>query len=164
MFQIMHVEHERPFYQLKNLPTYALRCELYEYSDEDFDTNRQDIDSIEKLGYQVNLSLGDSDGVYTVGETVTQLQGVGSITGEVTLWNDSDKILSVAHLGHDSDQYRMFRAGYPITGTINTDSRLVLTVEDDLGGADPQNQEFEDESLTFLDFSEINPFGEPPSN
>ena len=27
LFQIMHVEHEQPFYQLKDLPTYKLRCE-----------------------------------------------------------------------------------------------------------------------------------------
>ncbi len=27
MFEIMHVEHEQPFYQLNNVPTYNLRCE-----------------------------------------------------------------------------------------------------------------------------------------
>jgi hypothetical protein len=29
LFQIMHVEHEQPFYQLSNLPTYKMRCELF---------------------------------------------------------------------------------------------------------------------------------------
>ena len=30
LFQIMQVEHEQPFYQLSNLPTYKLRTELFE--------------------------------------------------------------------------------------------------------------------------------------
>ena len=47
LFQITHVEHEQPFYQLQNLPTYKLRCELFEYNDEDFDTNVDVIDDIQ---------------------------------------------------------------------------------------------------------------------
>lgn len=47
MFQIMHVEHEQPFYQLRNLPTYKLRCELFEYTGEELDTGIDVIDNIE---------------------------------------------------------------------------------------------------------------------
>ena len=47
LFQIMHVEHEQPFYQLNNLPVYKLRCELFEYNDEDIDTGIEAIDQIE---------------------------------------------------------------------------------------------------------------------
>lgn len=47
LFQIMHVEHEQPFYQLNNLPVYKLRCELFEYNDEDLETGIDDIDQIE---------------------------------------------------------------------------------------------------------------------
>ena len=47
MFQIMHVEHEQPFYQLQNLPTYKLRCELFEYSGEELETGIDIIDNIE---------------------------------------------------------------------------------------------------------------------
>ena len=32
MFEVMHVEHEQPFYQLANLPTFKMRCQLFEYS------------------------------------------------------------------------------------------------------------------------------------
>src|SRR6056300_1957997 len=35
MFQIMKVETEAPFYQLNQLPTFRLRCELFEYNDEE---------------------------------------------------------------------------------------------------------------------------------
>jgi hypothetical protein len=44
MFQIMHVEHEQPFYQIQNLPTYKLRCELFEYTGEELDTGIDVID------------------------------------------------------------------------------------------------------------------------
>jgi hypothetical protein len=47
LFQITHVEHESPFYQLQNLPTFKLRCELFEYGEEDFDTNIDTIDDIQ---------------------------------------------------------------------------------------------------------------------
>lgn len=47
IFEITHVEHEQPFYQLNNLPTFKLRCELFEYGDEDMDTNILDVDSVE---------------------------------------------------------------------------------------------------------------------
>ena len=50
MFQIMHVEHESPFYALKNLPTFELRCELFEYSGENFDTSLDVINDIEQTG------------------------------------------------------------------------------------------------------------------
>lgn len=58
MFQIMHVEHEQPFYQLSNLPVYKMRCELFEYNNEDFDTGIDTIDGIEKsFAYRYLVSL-----------------------------------------------------------------------------------------------------------
>ena len=46
LFQIMRVEHEDPFYQLNNLATYKLICELYEFNEDDFDTGVATIDAI----------------------------------------------------------------------------------------------------------------------
>jgi|TARA_B100001093_G_scaffold513908_1_gene586792 hypothetical protein len=58
MFQIMHVEHESPFYALKNLPTYQLRCELFEYNDENFETSNEEINKIERDGsYTYELTV-----------------------------------------------------------------------------------------------------------
>ena len=48
MFEIRHVEHEQPFYQIENVPVYKMRCTLFEYSNEDFDTGTATIDSIER--------------------------------------------------------------------------------------------------------------------
>ena len=61
MFQIMHVEHEQPFYQLNNLPVFKLQCELFEYNDEDFDVNNDDISQLERDGafrYELTLQTG----------------------------------------------------------------------------------------------------------
>ena len=58
MFEIMHVEHESPFYQLSNLPTYKMRCELFEYNGEDFNTSLESLNSIETEGsYTYELTL-----------------------------------------------------------------------------------------------------------
>jgi hypothetical protein len=61
IFQIQHVEHEQPFYQISNLPTYKLRCELFEYSGEEIDTGIDAIDDIESLyGYRYDLTLSSA--------------------------------------------------------------------------------------------------------
>ena len=61
LFQITHVEHEMPFYQLSNLPVYKLRCQLYEYTGEDLDTGVDTIDDIEnKYAYKYVLSLSNA--------------------------------------------------------------------------------------------------------
>ena len=61
MFQIMHVEHEQPFYQLNNLPVFKLQCELFEYNDEDFDVNNDAITQLEAdaaFRYELTLTQG----------------------------------------------------------------------------------------------------------
>lgn len=44
-FKIMHVEHEAVFYQLGKLQVYDIKCELFEYSNERFQTGRTEIDT-----------------------------------------------------------------------------------------------------------------------
>lgn len=44
-FKIMHVEHESVFYQSGALQVYDLKCELFEYSNERFQTGIPDIDT-----------------------------------------------------------------------------------------------------------------------
>ena len=61
MFQIMHVEHEQPFYQLNNLPVFKLQCELFEYNDEDIDVSNDDITQLEidtAFRYDLTLTQG----------------------------------------------------------------------------------------------------------
>lgn len=48
LFKIMFVEHESVFYQLGALQTYDLICELFEYSNETFETGIPEIDELTK--------------------------------------------------------------------------------------------------------------------
>ena len=47
-FEINFVEHENPFYQLGSLYTYQLQCEVFTYSNEDFDTGNSVVDEIDE--------------------------------------------------------------------------------------------------------------------
>jgi hypothetical protein len=44
-FKIMHVEHESVFYAHGQLYVFDLQCELFEYSNERFETGREDVDT-----------------------------------------------------------------------------------------------------------------------
>lgn len=80
MFQIMAVEHEQPFYQLSNLPTYKLRCELFEYTGEDFDTGVDQIDDIQNdYAYEYRLTINQTRTTATA--TVDGIDSSGSIAG-----------------------------------------------------------------------------------
>jgi hypothetical protein len=58
IFEIMHVEHEQPFYQIENIPVFKMRCQLFEYSGEDFDLLTTDLDAVErKYAYTHELTL-----------------------------------------------------------------------------------------------------------
>ena len=165
IFEIMHVEHEQPFYQLQNLPTYKLRVELFEYNDEDFDTNVVEIDQIEKKGYTADLTLVDSaDTAFVIGGTLTQTLSSGVvISGEIVEYVDSSNILSVAHVGADDGLFHLFTTSGIVKSADasgNTLTRTISAINETVAQVNAQNEYFE--SLTdFLDFSESNPFGDP---
>ena len=164
LFEIMHVEHEQPFYQLSNLPTYKLRCEKFEYNDERLDTGIEVIDVIEQSGYTVKLTLQDSAANgFVIGNTVTQtLSGGVIISGEIVDYNDSDNILSVAHIGANDGNYHEFttlKINSPNSLGINL-VRTVTAINEKLNQPGFQNDDFATESSSFIDFSEVNPFGD----
>ena len=71
LFEIKYVEHQKPFYQLKELYVYELRCELFEYEDEVIDTDVAAIDEVvEDKGYIARLVLAG------IGSTATASSGV----------------------------------------------------------------------------------------
>lgn len=165
LFEIMQVEHEQPFYQLSNLPTFKLRCELFEYNDEDMDTGIINIDDIEQdYAYTYSLLL-DSVGVgpqhFSIGENVTMTIADGVImTGEVNQWLDLTKTLRLSHVGADDGKFHTFTAGQLITGS-NGSIRVSSITEENQIAENEQNDDFETISDGFLDFSESNPFGDP---
>lgn len=164
LFEIMHVEHEQPFYQLSNLPTYKMRCQLFEYNDEDLDTGVEDIDAIEiDYAYTYKLTLGETSSVIQIGDTATQVldSDAGlSISGEVSKWSDSDQVLHLIHVGSTDGNYHNFITSRTIT--INdSDFSISAVTEENKISQNEQNDDFSAFSDGFLDFTENNPFGDP---
>ena len=172
-FQIMAVEHEQPFYQLSNLAVYKLRAELFEYNDEDFETNVSAIDNIVRdYGYEYLLTLDSAGGGFTVGEQVTQTLSDGVIMrGEVSAWSNDNLQLGLVHVGANDGKYHEFVTGREVVGTENLDNlgtkaRALVssTAEDNQISQNEQNTDFSTIGGDFLDFSEDNPFGDPENN
>lgn len=175
MFQIMHVEHESPFYQLSNLPTYKMRCELFEYNDEDLDTGLDAIDSIERdYAYEYRLTLDSASMGFSIGEIVTQTLSDGVVMrGEVSRWSDSDLVLGLIHVGADDGKYHTITTNRTVVSAINqtpllgagyesySTSLVSAIAEVNNISENEQNSDFDNAGADFLDFSESNPFGDP---
>ena len=161
LFEISHVEHEQPFYQLANLPVYKLRAALFEYNSEDLDTGIGDIDAIQaNYDYKYKLTLSGGSETFTVGERVSQTLSTGvKIYGEVALW--SNNILELVSVGADDGKYHSFVTGI---GIDNTSWSVTAVSEDNQLSANEQNDFFSTASDDFLDFTENNPFGDPENN
>ena len=169
LFEVMHVEHEQPFYQLSNLPVYKLRAQLFEYNDEDLDTGVDIIDDIERdYAYTYVLTLDATSGLIKIGETATQTLASGvTISGEVSKYSDSDSKLHLIHINTSDNKYHSFATSRSITITGDTtrvvDSSYTVTAvgEDNKISSNEQNTDFQTDAGGFLDFSESNPFGDP---
>ena len=98
-FEIQFVEHEVPFYTLGEQYVWGLRCELFEYSDEDIDTGVAAVDAIEANfanAIAVNLVAGGT-GTYSVGEIITG--GTSNVSAEVKSFDAAtQQILSLIHI------------------------------------------------------------------
>lgn len=62
LFEVKYVDVKKPFYQLNNLYSYQLKCELFEYEDEIIDTGIGNVDeSVKDFGYIQTLTMISSD-------------------------------------------------------------------------------------------------------
>jgi len=98
LFEIKFVEHEKPFYQLKERYVYELRCELYRYEDSVVDTGVGDIDdNLEKAGYIETLTLVSS------GTTAVLTTGiVDGALSSVTINNTGNEYTSLPRVAISS--------------------------------------------------------------
>ena len=161
IFEITKCSNYDPFFQLGQLPTYKLSCELFEYNDEDFDTNIANIDVVEsESAFQYKLTL-DSGSGFILGETITQTFSTYAMKGEITRWSDSDKVMHVAHAGSTDGTFKEFgTTKLVVGGTSNKFATPTLVEELQKIQSDSQNKIFDDFESDFLDFSESNPFGD----
>ena len=157
VFEIRFVEHENPFYQVGKLFVFKMQCELFEYSGEDFDTGIESIDIVEdEQAYTIQMTMAaGGSGNYTLNENLT-LSGV--VVGEVVAWRADDRLLTI------KDNTKTLLVDDVLVGASSTSSHTIETITDVLtmgNDAMSQNKEFEDKDTSYLDFREVNPFGEP---
>lgn len=78
VFKIMHVEHEAIFYQMGQLQTYDLRCELFEYSNERFDTGIPEVDEVLSAYVTTTQDAIDNIENYDVAADNQSIETIGS--------------------------------------------------------------------------------------
>ena len=101
-FQIKFVNKFEMFYQLGALQTYELTCELFEYSDEVFNTGIPEIDILQKK-YSTNAfdwAILDEDGLHLLNEDDDyivlegfELGGVTPMADNTDIQTESDQII-----------------------------------------------------------------------
>ena len=152
LFQIQYVEYETPFFQLGKIHTWGLKCELYEYADEDFNTGVDAIDKVERnlsTTITLNFATGGS-GDFTVGEKVA------GGTSEVKSWNSTDRQLQLFN------RSGIFTIPETVTGQTSSAAWTTASYNtlNNTNSAFDQNQSFETLADGILDFTQGNPFGE----
>jgi len=88
LFEIKYVEHEKPFYMLKNTYVYELRCELFRYEDEVIDTGVDEIDDT------LEATEGVDGADYVIGTTQ-----------KLTLIGDAEQATAVTTQVHGGIQF-----------------------------------------------------------
>jgi len=156
LFEITFVDHDDPFYQVHNLPTYKLKCKTFEYGSEDLDTGIAAIDSIEtdnsldQLSHQMTL-----ENATTFNEFFALEEGTPS-EGQLTL---EDSLLGDKILSETVDQVGSIVLENSVEGA-EADYIILETYRVDTIDETAQNDLFDSEEDTILDFTESNPFGD----
>jgi len=158
MFEIQFVEHETPFYQLGKQYVWGLRCELFEYSDENFDTGVQEIDEIETVfANTIALTMNEDPapvGTFQADEEVTG--GTSNVNATVKSWDAVNRILQVYN------RTGTFRSGETVTGQTSGAVATTLSYNtiNNVNSEYDQNFAIETVADGIIDFTESNPFGE----
>ncbi len=174
LFEIKFVEHENPFYQLGKRLTFQLTCELFQYSEEKMETGIPEIDVVEdEAAYSINLTIGASNGTGTFGKGDIVYQfASGATSGVVANADATATVLSYDTVSPNLLVLTDIIGSWGITG--GTGQALYVTKNDDSVWArvngindkfgtliDTTNQVIQQEAITFLDFTEKHPFGDP---
>ena len=156
IFEIQFVEYEVPFFTLGKQYTWGLRCELFQYSDEDIDTGITEVDAVE-VNYANAISVNVADGGsgdFVAEEIVTG--GNSNVTATVKSWNSATRQLVVYNrsgifsipetLTGNTSSAAWTSATYNTLNNVNDESQANFVIETQADG--------------IIDFTEGNPFGE----
>jgi len=163
IFQINFVDHDEPFYQLDSNPVYKMRCRLWDYSSEIIDTGITDIDAIEDAlsedsrVYQFTLEQSSA-----VTENIRLEFGTGDDAGLLLEETGGDNILGESDTTSTGESVLVENSAD--TGDAEYIIQEDYIVGDYITDKTAQNELFEVQSRTVLDFSESNPFGDVGSS
>ena len=173
MFQINFVDHDQPFHQLDNNPVYKLRCQQFEYSQEQIDTGITTIDAIED-----DISTSTAEHQFTLEQSTTYNEdirifhtaqdeglllidgtdGDSTDTGDNIIIEDETTSAGTNILleneADSGDKSYLLQETY-IVGDRDNSSNIDKTA---------QNELFDELDDNVLDFSERNPFGDAGSS
>jgi hypothetical protein len=175
LFEVKFVEHENPFYQLGKLYSFQLTCELFQYSEEEFDTGVPELDAInDETGFKVNLDLGElyGGGSFAEGDLVYQ-HADGSATGGTAgasaravvysyePYENPNRVSLSNVVGTWLSETEDGATAY-IAKADNSVYAPIVSKDDTMGILDEaKNDQIETESDTVFNFDESNPFGDP---
>jgi hypothetical protein len=178
LFEIKYTDTEKVFYQLKNLPTFRLTCEAFEYRNQQFNTGISAIDNLEaKLANTIRIVVeGDLTAakLLQLNEAVTfelpsGVTGTSEILSNVLNADEDELLISLAPPTFDDGLFHEIIANTEITGTVSeqtiTVGRVIELDDAELdtfeNDSSAENADFETVGNSYIDFTEHNPFGEP---
>jgi hypothetical protein len=100
---------------------------------------------------------------FIIGNTISQTLASGvTISGEIVDYNDSSNVISLAHIGASDGNYHEFTTLQvtSLDSDGNTLRRTVTAINETLNDPGSENENFAIISEFFMDFSEVNPFGD----
>ena len=114
LYQISFVEHEDPFYNLEFNPFYKLTLDMFEYSQDIFETGNSEIDDFQNLfDYSVVLKIKNGIGEFSINDNVYQnITSSVTITAKVTKiqvdTNTSKRIITLTNIISNNEEYQSF--------------------------------------------------------
>lgn len=168
MFEIQYVEHESIFYQLGKLYTYDLECELFQFSNEIFETGIKEIDDFGiriAHGRDVELDVTNSVGDFKVGEWIYQGDSFEDalVVGRVKEWRPEENTVQLINLSAtpvNGEFIIGYDSGARWKSNIGDKQRFNMD-----SSATSDNQDIEDEAAQYIgfddkEFDERSPYGD----
>ena len=167
LMEVKFVEEEKNFFQLgrdsRNPYMYGLTIEAFKYNGELLQTGTEEIDRIGDVqGYALELDVNaGGSGTFTKYEVVYQGSSFATATakGVVAKWDLPTRKLKIRNI------FGSFTGGVTVKGK-DSDAQWVLHQAPEVlrninNEAMEDNERIEQEADNIIDFTELNPFGEP---
>ena len=169
-FEIKFVEHENPFYQLGKNYVYSLTVELFQYSQEDINTQIDQIDKeIEKYEYNVQIAFDGFTGEnFTIGQelyTFSNGQTFGQVDdavgkGTVVKSDSTNNFIELKNVYGKWKESSVSETYFVVSGSGSYGRITEVTDNLDQNPSNSDNTLIDNKDDDYLDFSEMNPFGD----